>query len=33
LMTAQHYKTCYDHIALKSQLNLIVGREVLGKIE
>jgi outer membrane protein len=33
LMAAQHYKTCYDHIALKSRLNLIVGREVLDKIE
>jgi outer membrane protein len=33
LMAAQHYKTCYDHIALLSQLNLIVGREVLDKIE
>lgn len=33
LMSAQHYKTCYDHIALKSKLSLIVGREVLDKIE
>ena len=33
LMSAQHYKTSYDHIALMSQLKLIVGREVLSKIE
>lgn len=33
LMSAQHYKTCYDHIALMSHLNLIVGTEVLNKIE
>ena len=31
LMSAQHYKTRYDHIALQSQLNLIVGTEVLKK--
>jgi outer membrane protein len=29
LMTAQHYKACYDHVALQSRLNLIVGTEVL----
>ena len=29
----QHYKTRYDHIALQSQLNLVVGTEVLKKLE
>jgi outer membrane protein len=33
LMSAQHYKACYDHIALQSQLNLVVGTEILKKIE
>ncbi|MBI5385418.1 MAG: TolC family protein [Verrucomicrobia bacterium] len=33
LMSAQHYKARYDHIALQSQLNLLVGTEVLKKIE
>ena len=33
LMSAQHYKTRYDHIALQSQLNLIVGAEILKKLE
>jgi outer membrane protein TolC len=33
LMSAQHYKARYDHIALRSQLNLIVGTEVLKKLE
>ena len=33
LMSAQHYKARYDHIALQSQLNLIVGTEVLKKLE
>jgi len=33
LMCAQHYKTCYDHLALQSQLNLLVGTEVLKKLE
>ena len=33
LMCAQHYKARYDHIALQSQLNLIVGTEVLKKIQ
>jgi len=33
LMSAQHYKTRYDHIALQSQLNLLVGTEVLKKLE
>ena len=33
LMSAQHYKARYDHVALRSQLNLVVGREMLKKIE
>ncbi len=33
LMCAQHYKVRYDHIALQSQLNLVVGTEVLKKME
>jgi outer membrane protein TolC len=33
LMCAQHYKTRYDHIALQSQLNLLVGAEILKKLE
>ena len=33
LMSAQHYKTCYDHIALQSQLDLVVGTEVLKQLE
>ena len=32
LMSAQHYKTCYDHIALQSQMTLLVGTEVLKKL-
>ena len=33
LMSAQHYKTCYDHIALQSQLELVVGTEILKQLE
>lgn len=33
LMSAQHYKTRYDHIALQSQMNLVVGTEILKQIE
>ncbi len=33
LMSAQHYKTRYDHIALQSQMNLLVGTEILKKLE
>lgn len=33
LMSAQHYKVRYDHIALQSQLALQVGTEVLKKLE
>lgn len=32
LMSAQHYKTRYDNLALQSQLNLLVGTEVLKKL-
>ena len=32
LMSAQHYKTCYDHVALQSQLNLVVGTEVWKRL-
>jgi hypothetical protein len=32
-MTAQHLKTRYDHRALQSQLNLIVGTEILKQIK
>jgi outer membrane protein len=32
LMTAQHYKTRYDHMALQSQLNLLVGTEILHQL-
>ena len=33
LMSAQHYKARYEHIALQSQMNLLVGTEVLKKLE
>jgi outer membrane protein TolC len=33
LMSAQHYKARYDHIALQSRLELIVGTEVLKQIQ
>jgi outer membrane protein len=33
LMCAQHYKTRYDHIALQSQLELVVGTEILKQME
>ena len=33
LMSAQHYKTRYDHVALQSQLNLVVGTEILKQLE
>ncbi len=32
LMSAQHYKVRYDHQALQSQLNLLVGREFLDRL-
>ncbi len=33
LMSVQHYKTRYDHTALQSQLELIVGTEILKQLE
>jgi outer membrane protein len=33
LMSAQHYKVRYDHIALQSQLNLLVGNEIMKKLK
>lgn len=33
LMTAQHYKSVYDHAALLSRLNLVVGAEVMKALE
>jgi outer membrane protein TolC len=33
MMSAQHFKTRYDHIALQSQLNLLVGKEFLKRLE
>jgi outer membrane protein len=33
LMSAQHYKTRYDHVALQSQMNLVVGTDILKQIE
>ena len=33
LMQAQHYKARYDHVALQSQINLLVGTEVARQIE
>jgi len=33
LMQAQHYKARYDHLALQSQLNLLVGTEVMNRLQ
>jgi hypothetical protein len=33
LMSAQHYKTRYDHAVGLSQLNLVVGTEVRRAVE
>ncbi|HEY9172916.1 MAG TPA: TolC family protein [Verrucomicrobiae bacterium] len=33
LMSAQHYRVRFDHVALQSQLNLLVGTEVLKRLE
>ncbi len=33
LMAAQHYKTCYDFASLQSQLNLLLGTEIMRKLE
>ena len=32
LMTAQHLKTRYDYVALESQLSLVVGKEIAGRV-
>ena len=32
LMTAQYYKALYDHLALQSQLQLVVGTEIRGRL-
>jgi len=33
LMSAQHYKALYDHIALQSKLALVIGTEIMKKLE
>jgi len=33
LMSATHYKTRYDHLALQSQITLLVGTELIKRIE
>lgn len=33
LMAARHYKVRYDHIALQSNLSLVVGTEILKRLE
>lgn len=33
LMSAQFYKACYEHLALQSRLNLLVGTEVLKALQ
>ena len=33
LMSAQHYKACYDHVALQSQIDLLVGTEILKRMQ
>jgi outer membrane protein TolC len=33
MMSAQHYKARYDHVALRSQLDLVVGSQVLETLE
>jgi outer membrane protein len=33
LMSAQHYRARYEHIALQSRMSLVVGTEVLKKLE
>lgn len=32
LTAVQHYKARYDHVALKSQLNLVVGTEIMNRL-
>jgi hypothetical protein len=33
LMSAQHFKTRFDYLALLSQLNLVIGREVRNSLK
>lgn len=33
LMSAQHYKACYDHVALQAQLQLVVGGEIVKQLK
>ncbi len=33
LMSAQHFKTRYDHVALQSQLKLVVGTEIMKQVQ
>ena len=33
LMSAQHFKACYDHVALQSQIELLVGTELLKRLQ
>jgi len=33
LMCAQHYKARYDHLALQSQLDLLVGTELIKRFQ
>jgi hypothetical protein len=32
LMTAQHYKARYDLLAIQSQISLVVGKEIAGRV-
>ena len=32
IMSAQYYKVRYDHFALESQINLVVGRETIERL-
>jgi outer membrane protein TolC len=32
LMTAQYLKTRYDHVAIESQISLVIGKEVAGRV-
>jgi outer membrane protein TolC len=32
LMTAQHYKARYDLVAIESQISLVVGKEIAGRV-
>jgi len=32
LMTAQYLKARYDHVAIESQISLVVGKEIAGKV-